>query len=220
MREHIKRFRVTRQASSQDRFVNEIDAELGGMPSRRVDHVVVELILLLIASDRKSGDGGDKLIVAKRFEAGGGVKVGAKGKGQCQAKARVPVFGVMKSAGLEGERSQPVGLGLILLIDEKTEIVGSRESPSGRQCRLLDQIVVRVVAVEGSAKEPLRVRRLVPVDSSREQRIPKRGQNGRWHVNRADVGNQPVCCELRKSAKFHEAVIAVSDAGVLMDVFK
>ena len=64
-----KRFLVGGERAAENRFVNEIHAEVRGVMAGGVSDVVAELILFLVAQDRERGDGRDELIVTERFKA-------------------------------------------------------------------------------------------------------------------------------------------------------
>src|SRR5579863_5651991 len=97
--------------------MDEIHAEADGVPSRRVSHVVAELIFFLIAQNRESSDGCNELIVAESLESRDGAECGAEGKGQRETKIGIARFGVMKIAGAKCECPKPVGGERVLLAD-------------------------------------------------------------------------------------------------------
>ena len=61
-------FGVAGKLPAKNRFVNEVDTELDGVAASDLRNVIAELVFLLVALDRESGDGGGKLIVAESFE--------------------------------------------------------------------------------------------------------------------------------------------------------
>jgi len=89
--------------------------------------VVTELILALIAPDRKGSDTRNELIVAERFKSRRSNRGRAKWKRQRQADVLVSIFGVMKVAGQEDEISQPLRVELKLIVNQKAVVIRASE---------------------------------------------------------------------------------------------
>lgn len=85
--------------------MDEVHADLQGVLAAGAAEVVAELVLLLIALYRKSGDGGDELIVAESLKAAGGERRGAEGECQCEAKIRVARLGMSEELRSQWMRS-------------------------------------------------------------------------------------------------------------------
>ena len=63
----VECLRLTRKRTAQYRFVDEVDAKLGGMLTGRTTDIVAKLAFLLVANYRECGDAGNKLVVAITF---------------------------------------------------------------------------------------------------------------------------------------------------------
>ena len=87
--------------------MDEVHAEARGVASGGVPHVIAKLIFFLVAQDRKIGDRGHELIVAKGLEAGDGLRRGTERKGERVAEIGIARFGVMKAPGIKCERAKP-----------------------------------------------------------------------------------------------------------------
>src|SRR5260370_33210290 len=77
-----------------------------------------------------------------------------------------------------------------------------------------------MIAIQRTAKKPLRPRRLPPIDTRREKGFPERLRNRRW--NRADriysrkkAGRR----ELLQRIEFRKRISAVSGAGTFTNIF-
>ena len=60
----------------------------------------------------------------------------------------------MKIAGFKSERAKPVRRKAELLAEENVVVVRRGSGTGGRECSLLDEIVLRVIAIERSAEKP------------------------------------------------------------------
>jgi len=92
-------------------------------------HVVAELILFLIAQDRKRRDGSDKLIVAEGFKARDVLRRRSERKIKGETEIRVAHGGQMQPAGVEYERADPVRIESVLLADNQVQIMLCEVAP-------------------------------------------------------------------------------------------
>src|SRR2546427_1733422 len=84
-----------------------------------------------------------------------------------------------------------------------------------------DEVVARVIAVEGGAQEPTGSFRLRPVQASGKDCVAERCEDRRRNSpDGSDAGKAAGGGKLRKRLKFVEALIAVSHAGVFIHVFE
>src|SRR6516164_6448093 len=143
------------QCAAEHRFVDEVDTEADGVTAGTAENVVSGLIFLLVAPNGEGRDDSGELIVPKGFEAGSGVKICAERKGQGEAEIGIAYFGVMKITGFESECARPVGREAILLSEQNVVVVGSGGGTGRRKSRLLDEVVLSVIAIEGGAEKPL-----------------------------------------------------------------
>src|SRR4029077_9523324 len=125
-------------------------------------------------------DDGGELIVAERFESGSGVKICAERKRQGQAEIGVANFNVMEIAGFESERALPAWREAMLLAEEDVVVVRSGSGAGRRKSGLLDEVVLRVIAIERSAKKPLRIRGLRAIETRVKKIIAKGNRNSCW----------------------------------------
>src|SRR5215467_14204643 len=132
-----------------------VHTEARSVLSRAMGQVITELIFLLVAPDGKAGNRSHKLIVAKSFEARNGAESRTEGECQGEAEVRIAFFRVMQVTGVESERTHPIGAEVVLIAQQKVEVIRERGGSGGRQCSLLDEIVVDGVIVSGRAQEPL-----------------------------------------------------------------
>src|SRR4029077_20682437 len=93
------------------------------MLSLRLRKVVAELVFLLVSLDGKGGDSGGELIIAERFQAGGGQEIRGEREIESFADCGVARFGVMEAAGLQGQHTQSIRRKLKLLADQYGVIV-------------------------------------------------------------------------------------------------
>src|ERR1700688_3474667 len=68
------RSRGAGKCAAQYRLINKFYAEAWRVSSRRMAYVIAQLVFLLVAQQRKGGNGGRKLVVAKGVEARNGSK--------------------------------------------------------------------------------------------------------------------------------------------------
>ena len=131
---------------------------------------------------------------------------------------------MMETAGVERKGGKPSGTELELIVDQEVPIVRCGGRTRRRQGGLLDQVVLRMVAVQGGTEEPLRARRLGPIDSRGEQGVAERHGNRTWHADRVHAdpvyGNQSCGRKLRKCRELLKAVRAVGDAGIFPHILQ
>ena len=125
LRELYEMLGGTGERAAENGFVDQIDAETKYVAAGGMKNVVAELIFLLVAFNGKSGDFRGELIVAESFESRGGVEICAERESQREAEIGVTSFGVMKIAGFESERAEPVRRKTILLGDKDVVVVRS-----------------------------------------------------------------------------------------------
>src|SRR5258708_6672007 len=79
---------------------------------------------------------------------------------------------------------------------------------------------MRVISIQRTAEEPLRSRRLKPIDPGREQDIAERHRHRRRHVNRSHAGDQSHRRQPGQSVELTKTEGAVSYARVFVNVFE
>src|SRR5438445_3375317 len=126
------------------------------MPPGSVARIVAELIFLLLAEYGKRCDRRGKLVIAERLKSRDGVKSCAERKCQREAIVRIPRFGVVQPACVEGERTQPRRAERKLVANHQVQVIRSRSRAGRWQRGLLNQVVSRGVVIVRSAQEPLR----------------------------------------------------------------
>src|SRR5215469_16979138 len=88
--------------------MNEANANLRSVRTRRVACIVAELVFLLGTGNRELGDRCRKLVVAKRLEARNRLRRRAERKRQSESQVLVPRLRMAQRAGIEGERPHPL----------------------------------------------------------------------------------------------------------------
>ena len=136
--------------------------------------VVTELVFLLIAQNRERRDGRDELVVAERFETGNGLRSGAERKRQRKAEIGIARLGEMQTAGSRVNDPSQVGLKMNCWPMHQIQIIVVPSGAGGWQRGLLDERIVSDVIVHACAQEPLRARRLRPVETRRCQIVAER----------------------------------------------
>jgi hypothetical protein len=119
LRKCDERLGVGGERAAQDGFVDEVDAKARGVFPVDVAHIVAELVLLLIAEDRKRRDGCNELIVPKGFQAGNRVRCGTEWERQSEAEIGIASLREMQSAVAKDKGAEPIGTeGKLIAKDE------------------------------------------------------------------------------------------------------
>src|SRR5205807_179889 len=113
--------------------MDKVNAKLRRVASCHMGHIVTKLVFLLISVDGKGGDRRDKLIVAKSFKAGGGMKIRAERKRQRKTQVRIADLDVMKIAGLKNKVADPSGRKFKFMVEQQTVIAGRGGGSCGGQ---------------------------------------------------------------------------------------
>src|SRR5580704_18344645 len=92
----------------------------------------------------------------------------------------------MQTTVAENEGTDPVRIEGELVAQDKTHVVVVSCGTSRIERGLLDERVVRDVAIDSGAKEPLRAITLIPVEPSHANVVAKRNRNIRWNGNGSD----------------------------------
>ncbi len=184
--------KIAGEGAAEYGLVDQIDAEAGGVGTGRVRNIVAELIFLLVALDREICNGGGELIVAEGFQSRSREETHGKRKVESFADHGVSEFGVMEPAGFQRERAKPGWQELKLVVQEKVVVVRIGRGAGGGQSALLEEIVLRAIAIKGAANEPLRAQGLRPIGARGKKRVAER--HGHGSRNGADRG------EVRKLA--------------------
>src|SRR5579872_448391 len=130
----------------------------------------------------------------------------------------------MQTAIAEDERAKPIRTECELVAQDKIEIIVVSRCAGRRKSGLLNEGIVRDVAVGGGAKEPLRTVALIPVEANQAKVIAK------WNRNAAGNGNGRDRCvadcqqalrgQLGQGIELSLTLPTVSNAGVFVDVFE
>src|ERR1700682_149482 len=185
-------FRRGRECPAQHRLMDEVHAELERMITRSPAQVVAHLVFLLIAERRKQSDWGGELVVAEGFEAGDGQGSRTEGKRQREAQIRVTRLSKVQQAGIEHQSAEPRWTESIRIAQRYVPVVVMRGQSGGRQGCLLHQGIAREVAVFGSAQEPLRLRRLRPIEAQRTDVVAEGDGNVLGNSDKRDARNQAI----------------------------
>ena len=177
VRERIQRLLIPRERSAQHRLVDEIHSELERMVARCMAKVVAELILLLVPKRWEQRDRRGELIVAVGLEARDRQRRRTERERKREAQRGIPRLDQVQQAGVEHKCSQPRRTEGVGVAEDGVPVVIVRgQSRRGQSC-LLHQRVVRNVTVFRGAEEPLRLRRLRPVESERADVVAKRDRH-------------------------------------------
>src|SRR5262249_34644687 len=144
--------------AAQYRLVDDIDSKLDRVRSNDPTQVIPELVLVLLSLDRESGDRRHKLVVPESLESRISMEVSAERKCQRKAQVRVTGLGMVKDRGLYQTIPHPVRVERVLMIQQNAVVIRAGKRPGRGQRRLLNQIVLGVVAVKRPTQKPLRAR--------------------------------------------------------------
>src|SRR6266481_2020726 len=205
---------------AQHRLMDEVHAELERMITSSPAQVVASLVFLLIAQGRKQSDWSGELVVAEGFEAGDGQRSRTEGKRQREAQIRVTRLSEVQEAGIEHQSAEPRRAESICIAEHRVPVVFMRGESGGRQRCLLHQGIAREVAVFGSAQEPLRLRRLRPIEAQRTDVVAEGDGNVLRNGDGWDAWNQAIRGQPCQGIKLRGARGTVRNAGIFMDMLK
>src|SRR5580693_1328102 len=169
------------ELAAEDGLVNEVDSKPGGMVTGGAAHVIAELIFFLGADYRERSNRSHELIVAVGLKSGNGLRGRGEGERECVTEVGVAGLGEMQSAGTEYEASQPGRAERVGIADDQIHVVVMLLQAGRGQRALLYQGVVGDVIVNCSAKKPLRLLRLRPVEARSRQIVAEWDGNVGWH---------------------------------------
>src|ERR1700730_4266266 len=126
----------------------------------------------------------------------------------------------MQEARIEHQSAEPRRAESIRIAQRYVPVVVVRGQSGRRQRCLLHQGIAREVAVFGSAQEPLRLRRLRPIEAQRTDVVAEGDGNVFGNSNGWDAWDQAIRSQLRQGIELRGARGAVRNAGIFMDMFK
>src|SRR5579864_5988361 len=130
----------------------------------------------------------------------------------------------MQTAIAEDERAKPIRAECELVAQDKIEIVVVSRCAGRRKSGLLNEGIVRDVAIGGGAKEPLRTVALIPVEANQAHVIAERNRNAAGNGNGRDCcvadSEQALRGQLGQGIELSLTLRTVSNAGVFVDVFE